>query len=147
MDGIPYHTLEALEALSLDELQALWELVPTDRQRAYKSAYEREVRAAGALGSDALERAVATELLKRYRETALVPIGSRWARAPQRVQEAARQAVPQLDDTAVTGQRAALPKAVLWLLPLAYSTTSPCAPTEPSSLGAAAPKARRPRLG
>jgi len=52
MDGIPYHTLEALEALSLDELQALWELVPTDRQRAYKSAYDREVRAAGALGSE-----------------------------------------------------------------------------------------------
>lgn len=119
MDGLQYHTLEALEALSLEELQALWELVPTDRQRAYKSAYEREVRAAGALGSDALERAVATELLKRYRETALVPIGSRWARAPQRVQEAARQAVPQLDDAAVTGQRAALPKGILWLLPLA----------------------------
>ncbi len=47
MDGLQYHTLEALEALSLEELQALWELVPTDRQRAYKSAYEREVRAAG----------------------------------------------------------------------------------------------------
>ena len=31
-----------------------------------KAAYEREVRTAGAVGSDALERQVAAELLKRY---------------------------------------------------------------------------------
>ncbi len=32
-DLLRYHTVEALRALSLDELRALWELVPTDRQR------------------------------------------------------------------------------------------------------------------
>jgi hypothetical protein len=93
MDVLRYHTLEELRALSLSELHALWELVPTDRQRAYKAAYEREVRTAGAIGSDELERQVAAELLKRYDEAALVPVGSRWARTPGRVQEAAQQNV------------------------------------------------------
>jgi len=93
MDVLRYHSIEELRGLSLSELHALWELVPTDRQRAYKAAYEREVRTAGAVGSDALERQVAAELLKRYDEAALVPVGSRWARTPGRVQEAAQQNV------------------------------------------------------
>jgi hypothetical protein len=93
MDVLRYHTLDELRGLSLSELHALWELVPTDRQRAYKAAYEREVRTAGAVGSDELERQVTAELLKRYAESALVPIGSRWARTPGRVQEAAQQNV------------------------------------------------------
>ncbi len=93
MDILHYHTIDELQHLSLTELHALWELVPTDRQRAYKAAYEREVRTAGAVGSDALERQVAVELLKRYAESALVPVGSRWARTPGRVQEAAKENV------------------------------------------------------
>jgi hypothetical protein len=93
MEILRYHTTDELKQLSLSELHALWELVPTDRQRAYKAAYEREVRTAGAVGSDELERQVAAELLKRYDEAALVPVGSRWARTPGRVQEAARQNV------------------------------------------------------
>ena len=91
METLRYHTLEELRTLSLRELQALWELVPTDRQRTYKAAYEREVRTAGAVGTDQLERKVAVEMLRRYGETALVPIGSRWARTPGRVQDAAKR--------------------------------------------------------
>ncbi|MBK8138431.1 MAG: hypothetical protein IPK52_21905 [Chloroflexi bacterium] len=91
METLRYHTLEELRTLSLRELQALWELVPTDRQRIYKAAYEREVRTAGAVGTDQLERKVAAEMLRRYGETALVPIGSRWARTPGRVQDAAKR--------------------------------------------------------
>lgn len=93
METLNYHTIAELRTLSLRELQALWELVPTDRQRAYKAAYEREVRTAGAIGSDQLERRVAAELLQRYDATALIPIGSRWARTPTRVQDAAKQNV------------------------------------------------------
>lgn len=93
LDTLNYQSLDHLRKLPLSELQALWELVPTDRQRAYKAAYEREVRSAGAVGSDALERQVAAELLKRYDEAALVPVGARWARTPGRVQEAASQNV------------------------------------------------------
>ena len=91
IEQLGYHTVDELQALSLEELQALWELVPTDRQKAYRAAYDREVRNAGAIGSDALERQVAAELLHRYDDSALVPVGSRWARTPLRVQEAARE--------------------------------------------------------
>lgn len=96
-----YHTVEELRALSLDELRALWELVPTDRQRAYRAAYDREVKTAGAEGSDAKERKIALVLLKRYYESALVPIGLRWARAPRRVQAAAERGAgfDSLEDT------------------------------------------------
>src|SRR5215468_2857226 len=89
-DILHYHTLDELQALSLPELAALWELVPTDRQRRYKAIYDREVKQAGAVGSDALEKQAADELLTRYATTALVPIGARWARTPKRIQEAAR---------------------------------------------------------
>ena len=50
-DLLRYHTVEAFRALSLDELRALWELVPTDRQRSYRAAYDREVNTAGAGGN------------------------------------------------------------------------------------------------
>lgn len=90
-DKLTFHTVEELRALPTEALTALWELVPTDRQKAYKSAYESEIRATGALGSDILERQLAGELLRRYLETALVPVGSRWARTPTRVQLAAKQ--------------------------------------------------------
>ena len=91
MKHCSYHTVDELRALSLDELRALWELVPTDRQRAYRAAYDREVKTAGAEGSDAKERKIALALLKRYHDAALVPIGMRWARAPKRVQAAAER--------------------------------------------------------
>lgn len=90
-EELRFHGLDELRALSLVELQALWDLVPTERQRAYRMAYDREVRNAGAIGSDALERQVAVALLKRYEEAALVPVGMRWARTPLRVQAAARE--------------------------------------------------------
>ncbi len=86
-----FYTIEELQNLNLQELQTLWELVPTDRQRAYRQAYEREVRNAGALGSDQLEQQVTAELLKRYEESALVPVGMRWAKTPSRVQDAAQK--------------------------------------------------------
>jgi hypothetical protein len=108
IEQLTYHSVEELERLSLEELQALWELVPTDRQKAYRAAYDREVRNAGAIGSDQLEGRVAAELLNRYRESALVPVGSRWARTPQRVQEAAQEnELPETGEgttTATTGK-------------------------------------------
>jgi hypothetical protein len=89
-DILAYQSVQELKKLSIEQLQALWDLVPTERQRAYKAAYDREVRTAGAIGSDTRERRVAAELLNRYRDTALVPVGQRWARTPTRVQDAAR---------------------------------------------------------
>ncbi|MDX1992951.1 MAG: hypothetical protein SF029_11195 [bacterium] len=86
-----YHSIDELRALSVKELQALWEIVPTDRQRKYKQAYDRELRNADAAGSDVLEQHIAAELIRRYQEASLVPVGTRWAKTPLRVQQAARE--------------------------------------------------------
>ena len=124
IEQLRFHTIDELQALSLEELQALWELVPTERQRAYRTAYDREVRNAGAIGSDTLEQQVAAELLKRYDESALVPVGSRWARTPLRVQEAARENDPpdMADNTQVTASSKPSPKMlmVIGLLALVF---------------------------
>jgi len=115
-----YHTVEELRALSLDELRALWELVPTDRQRAYRAAYDREVKTAGSEGSDAKERKIALALLKRYHESALVPIGLRWARAPKRVQDAAERGAgfdsPEDNTAAKSGKPSSAMLAVMGVL-------------------------------
>ena len=119
-ESLRYHTLEELRALSLEELRALWELVPTDRQRAYRAAYDREVKGANAEGSDAKERKIALALLKRYDEAGLVPVGSRWARAPKRVQDAARRdermTQPETGTTAKSGKPSGKVLAVMGAL-------------------------------
>ncbi len=121
-EALKYHSVAELRALSLEELRALWELVPTERQRAYRSAYDREVRTAGGEGSDAKERQIAVALLKRYHAAALVPIGSRWARAPRRVQSAAQQgagfSVPEAETAAKPGRPSGKVIAVLGALML-----------------------------
>jgi hypothetical protein len=89
-ETLRYHSVAELRVLSLDELRALWELVPAERQRSYIAAYDRELKGAHAEGSDERDRRVALALLKRYEVAGLVPIGMRWARAPKRVQDAAR---------------------------------------------------------
>jgi len=125
-DVLRYHTVEALRALSLDELRALWELVPTDRQRAYRTAYDREVKTAGAEGSDAKERKIALALLKRYHESALVPIGLRWARAPKRVQAAAERGAgfdsPEDKTAAKAGKPSSAVLAVMGVLMIGMIT-------------------------
>jgi len=90
-EHLTYHTIDELRALSIEELRALWELVPTDRQHRYQTVYQREVRTNGASGSDALEQQVVTALIQRYDEGALVPIGARWAKTPARIQQAVQE--------------------------------------------------------
>lgn len=124
IEKLQFKDVEALQALSLEELQALWELVPTERQKAYRTAYDREVRNAGAIGSDDLERRVAAELMLRYVDGALVPVGSRWARTPERVQDAARENdMPELaDDRAQSASSKPSPKvmAVMGIIGLVF---------------------------
>jgi len=98
-DDLRYLSVDDLRALSPQELADLWELVPTERQKAYRAAYDREVRTAGAGGSDQLEMQLAEQLLQRYVESNLVPLGMRWAKAPARVREAAQRDTPLGTDT------------------------------------------------
>ena len=72
-----YHSLDELKALSLEELQALWDMVPTERQKAYHIAYDREVRNAGALGSMRWNNRSPPSCCGATK----IPHWSRWARA------------------------------------------------------------------
>jgi len=89
-ETLSYHTLDALRALPLAEIEALWELVPTDRQRLYRAIYDRTRRDEGASGSDVLEARMVEQLLLRYTDKALVPVGSYWVPTPQQIQDAAK---------------------------------------------------------
>ena len=104
-DVLNYQTVDELQALSLAELAALWDFVPTERQRRYRAVYDREVRQSGAVGSDTLEQQVAGELLARYITTALVPIGARWARTPIRIQQAAKTSADLVAPETLEAQR------------------------------------------
>ncbi len=84
-----YHPLDDLSAMSLADLDALWELVPTDRQREYKKIYDRTRRDEGASVSDALELRMVNQLLDKYRQRGQVPIGAYWVPTPPQIQKAA----------------------------------------------------------
>src|SRR5262245_54809715 len=84
-----YHPLDDLSAMSLADLEALWELVPTDRQREYKKIYDRTRRDEGASVSDALELRMVNTLLDKYRQRGQVPIGAYWVPTPPQIQKAA----------------------------------------------------------
>ena len=105
-----------------DKLTRQWDAVPTERQDAYRRAYQREVRAAGAGADDAAELAVLQRLIDAYRQQALVPVGSRWVSVPERVQLAARRDRPLTasdDELIQPDSQRALRLLGLLLVPLA----------------------------
>ena len=115
LDVFTYHTADALQALSLAEIEALWELVPTDRQRMYRAIYDRTRRDEGASGSDVLEAQMVTQLLQRYQDKALVPVGAYWVPTPAQIQDAAKSDTPYLsaDPVESTPKNKRLPPALL----------------------------------
>lgn len=105
-----------------DKLTRQWDAVPTERQDAYRRAYQREVRAAGAGSDDAAELAVLQRLIDAYRQQALVPVGSRWVSVPERVRLAARRDRPltATNDDLIRPDSQRAPRLLgLLLLPLA----------------------------
>jgi len=92
-DMFIYHTPDALAALTLREVEALWELVPTERQRMYRAIYDKQRRDQGATNSDALEAQMVSQLVSRYNEKAMVPVGAYWVPTPPQLQDAAKSDV------------------------------------------------------
>src|SRR5579859_7814505 len=91
--GVKFVELADLQALTDEQLAALWDQVPTERQRLYKSMYDRELNregVSGAVGSDALEKQVLESLLYQYQEDGLVPAGEVWVPAPQHIRTKAK---------------------------------------------------------
>lgn len=107
-DRFTFHPLEDLEKMSPGDLEALWELVPTERQRLYRAIYDRTRRDEGASGSDALELRMVHRLLAKYAQKGLVPVGSYWVPTPSQLREAASTDTevtrPDLDAAVATRQ-------------------------------------------
>ncbi len=114
-----FSDLETLQKLPLAELESLWELVPTDRQRLYKSIYDRTRCDEGASGSDALETEMVKQLLAHYAEKALVPVGTHWVCTPPQVQDAAREGAGVTGTDSQVPQTGKRPSPVLLLIGVA----------------------------
>src|SRR5579859_7662817 len=91
---IKFYSLEALQAMTDAQLESLWDGVPTDRQRSYKSMYEDwliKEGVSGSVGSDQVEKQVVDSLLQQYEVDALVPAAGAWVNVAQYMQERARK--------------------------------------------------------
>lgn len=93
LEEVQYRPLAAWQGLSLSELDEAYALVPTQRQQYYREVLEREAGKVNAV-TDAEELQVAQALLARFEQDALVPVGARWAKPPQRVKAAAMGGEP-----------------------------------------------------
>ncbi|KAB2902379.1 MAG: hypothetical protein F9K27_17145 [Anaerolineae bacterium] len=93
IEEVAYRPLEDWQALTIAELDEAYALVPTQRQQYYREVLEREAAKANAV-TDAEELQVASALLERFAEDALVPVGARWAKPPARVKAAAMGGEP-----------------------------------------------------
>lgn len=98
IEEVPYRPLSAWREMTLEALEEAYALVPTQRQQFYREVLEREAGKVNAV-TDAEELQVAQALLARFEQDALVPVGARWAKPPQRVKEAA-----------ITGKRLVAPE-------------------------------------
>jgi len=92
-ETLTYRSLEEWQELTLEELDEAYALVPTQRQQYYRDVLEREATKAGAV-TDAEELQVVKAMLERFAQDALVPVGARWAKPPERVKEAAMTGQP-----------------------------------------------------
>src|SRR5258706_13764033 len=129
-DIFMYHTVDELQKLSLAEVEALWELVPSERQRQYRGIYERFIRNEGVAGSDLMELQAVTQILdKYYVQEYMVPVlphGEIWVRVPKQVREASSANAdtirPDLEvDNTKTSKRPVVPLAIMGLCMLVFA--------------------------
>jgi hypothetical protein len=78
-ESFAYSEIDALEGLSLQEVESLWDLVPTEDRdfitRRYRTLVSRHQ-----VGSDEQEMKLADDYLQRYRYEGLVPAGENWVK-------------------------------------------------------------------
>jgi len=74
-----YHEVTQLEAMSLADIEHIWDLVPTEDRDYLKRRYRKSVRTHG-ISSDEQEISMADQYLQRYTYEGLVPAGDQWVR-------------------------------------------------------------------
>ncbi|MEO1646184.1 MAG: hypothetical protein AAFR67_13420, partial [Chloroflexota bacterium] len=74
-----YHEVTQLEAMSLADVEHIWDLVPTEDRDYLTRRYRRSLKTHG-ISSDAQEISMAEQYLQRYAYEGLVPAGDQWVR-------------------------------------------------------------------
>jgi len=74
-----YHEVAQLEAMSLADIEQIWDLVPTEDRDYLTRRYRKSIRTNG-ISSDEQEISMADQYLQRYAYEGLVPAGDQWVR-------------------------------------------------------------------
>lgn len=78
-EAFDYYELADLDAMSLDEIEQIWDLVPTEDRDYLTRRYRKSVKAHG-ISSDEQEIQMADQYLHRYVYEGLVPAGDQWVK-------------------------------------------------------------------
>ncbi len=78
-ESFTYQEIDDLESMTLEQVEAIWDLVPTE-DRDYLNKRYRKLVKQNKVGSDEQELKYADEYLQRYRYEGLVPAGENWVK-------------------------------------------------------------------
>ena len=78
-ESFVYREIETLEGMTLEDVESVWDLVPTEDRDYLNKRYRRLVKG-HKIGSDEQEMKFADEYLQRYRYEGLVPAGENWVK-------------------------------------------------------------------
>jgi hypothetical protein len=78
-DSFEYRESDVLASMTVDDLEAIWDLVPTE-DRDFLTRRYRKIVKKHAIASDEQEIQLTDEYLQRYQYEGLVPAGEQWVR-------------------------------------------------------------------
>jgi hypothetical protein len=78
-ESFDYREVDTLENMTLEQVELLWDLVPTE-DRDFLTRRYRKLLKKHQIGSDEQEKKLADEYLERYRYEGLLPAGEQWVR-------------------------------------------------------------------
>ena len=93
-----FYTLDELTALSIEELQALWDSVPSEDQAYCVRVFEREANTRQIV-EDIDESRMARAFLRQYQQMAFVPAGEVWVKVPASVRDQYKQPLTDTPET------------------------------------------------
>jgi hypothetical protein len=112
-----FFELSELAGMSLEELQTLWDSVPTEEQTYLVRVFEREADKRQVV-EDIDESRMARHFLEQYQQTGFVPAGDVWLKVPLAVREQYKLPLVEDREEDDTGDEvSAAPKAAAGGLP------------------------------
>jgi len=89
--------LDELLELSLDDLERLWDEVPTEHSDAIRRRYNRALRDHG-VADDAAERDLLDSYIARFRDEGLLPAGDKWLKLSPHARQAIEESDADIDE-------------------------------------------------